>query len=132
MVFTLSSRVWKSVFNVPPALGPCRLDRNQVCIKGCIYWSAVDHSRDDETNVIVSFDLESEKFGLVRCLPECLQTYFWKVAEVNGSLGVLADDDYNDQGYDDEVRVCGVWMMDFVTKSFTKMFTIKQPRGKWP
>ncbi|GKD62366.1 hypothetical protein Tco_1299875, partial [Tanacetum coccineum] len=77
-----------------------------------IYGCAKDRSsgEDGETNVIVSFDLESEKFGK--------------------SLGVLADD-YDDQGYDDEVTVCGVWMMDFVTKSFTKMFTIKQPKGKW-
>lgn len=129
MVFTLSSRVWKGVSNVPPALGSCRLNWNKVCIKGCIYWSAV---AGDQSNVIVSFDLESEKFGQVRRLPECLlQTNFWRVTQVNESLGVLADD-YDDHDNYDEVRVCGVWMMDFVTKSFTKMFTIKQPTDKWP
>ncbi|GJS73696.1 retrotransposon protein, putative, ty1-copia subclass [Tanacetum coccineum] len=83
MVFTLSSRVWKSVSNVPPALGSRRSDCNQ------------------------------------------------ELAEVNDSLVVLADD-YDDHDYYDEVRVCGVWIMDFVTKSFTKMFTIKQPTCKWP
>ncbi|GJY50299.1 hypothetical protein Tco_0441146 [Tanacetum coccineum] len=40
----------------------------------------------------------------------------WRVAEVKDSLGVLEYD--GDGGY-------GVWMMEFVTKSFTKMFTVK-------
>ncbi|GJW32986.1 reverse transcriptase domain-containing protein [Tanacetum coccineum] len=133
MVFTLSSRVWKSVSNVPPALGSRRSDCNQVCIKGCIYWWAKDRASgvDSETNVIVFFDLESEKFGQVRLPESLLQTDYWELAEVNDSLVVLAND-YDDHDYYDEVRVCGVWIMDFVTKSFTKMFTIKQPTCKWP
>nr|GEW06508.1 sugar carrier protein A [Tanacetum cinerariifolium] len=50
---------------------------------------------------------------------------------VNESLGELADD-YNDHDDYDEVRICRVWVMDFVTKSFTKMFNIEKPKGKWP
>ncbi|GKE68186.1 hypothetical protein Tco_1526258, partial [Tanacetum coccineum] len=64
-------------------------------------------------------------------LGSCHSDYNQELAKVNNLLVVLADD-YDDHGYYDEVRVYGVWIMDFVTKSFTKMFTIKQPTCKWP
>ncbi|GKA31671.1 putative F-box domain-containing protein [Tanacetum coccineum] len=71
---------------------------------------------DDDVNVIVSFDLKSYKFGKLP-LPDRLSLIRkWRVAEVKDSLGVLEYD--GDGGY-------GVWIMEFVTKSFTKMFTVK-------
>nr|GEU90563.1 hypothetical protein [Tanacetum cinerariifolium] len=117
-VFTLSSRVWKRVYT-PYEKIVRALTRVHVFIKGSIYWQAYDFSNeefDDDVNVIVSFDLKSYKFGKLP-LPDRLSLIRkWRVAEVKDSLGVLEYD--GDGGY-------GVWMMEFVTKSFTKMFTVK-------
>ncbi|GKD71846.1 zinc finger, CCHC-type containing protein, partial [Tanacetum coccineum] len=117
-VFTLSSLVWKRVYT-PYEKIVRGLTRDHVFIKGSIYWQAYDFSNeefDDDVNVIVSFDLKSYKFGKLP-LPDRLSLIRkWRVAEVKDSLGVLEYD--GDGGY-------GVWMMEFVTKSFTKMFTVK-------
>ncbi|GKE79488.1 F-box domain containing protein, partial [Tanacetum coccineum] len=133
-VFTLSSRAWKRLYTGhKPVSDQCGVTLYHVCIKGCIYWLASDPSSGEYTNVIVSFDLKSEMFSKV-CLPDSLRlgyaatsrfTLFitllarkLRVTEVNESLGVL---EYDSDGG------CGVWMMDFATKSFSKMFTVKVP-----
>ncbi|GKA37634.1 putative F-box protein [Tanacetum coccineum] len=115
----LSSRAWKRLYTGhKPVSDQCGVTLYHVCIKGCIYWQASDPSSGEYTNVIVSFDLKSEMFSKV-CLPDrLLLARKLRVAEVNESLGVL---EYDSDGG------CGVWMMDFATKSFSKMFTVKVP-----
>jgi F-box interacting protein len=108
-VFTLSSRVWKTVYmGAPKSVG---LNWNHVSVDGVIYW----HSYD---NFIISFDLKSEKFGEV-CLPERLVITSVEVVKVHESLGLL------EYYYEGEMSVCGVWMRkDGVNKPFTKIYTI--------
>nr|GEW17048.1 hypothetical protein [Tanacetum cinerariifolium] len=114
-VFTLRSRVWKTIFNGQPPIAACLLKRNHVCINGIIYWMAT-YSNDEDG--IVSFDLKNEEFGHV-CLQHSLSLTY--VAEVNGSLAVV--ENYYAQA--DHVVVHGVWMMESVTKLFAKMFNVK-------
>ncbi|GJZ20184.1 putative pentatricopeptide repeat-containing protein [Tanacetum coccineum] len=91
---------------------------DHVFIKGCIYWLAADYSSREFPNVIFSFDLKSKEFSKVRLPGRLSQTGKLEVVEVNESLGVL---EYGGDGG------CCVWIMEFVTKSFTKMFTVKVP-----
>ncbi|GJU80781.1 RNA-directed DNA polymerase, eukaryota [Tanacetum coccineum] len=118
-VFTLSSRAWKRIYTGhKPVSDQCGVTLYHVCIKGCIYWRASDPSSGEYTNVIVSFDLKSEMFSKVCRSDRLLLARKLRVAEVNESLGVI---EYDSDGG------CGVWMMDFATKSFSKMFTVKAP-----
>ncbi|GKD91070.1 putative F-box protein [Tanacetum coccineum] len=94
------------------------LCEDHVFIKGCIYWLAADYSSREYPNVIFSFDLKREEFNKVRLPGRLSQTHKLEVVEVNESLGVL---EYGGDGG------CCVWIMEFVTKSFTKMFTVKVP-----
>ncbi|GJS85373.1 F-box domain containing protein [Tanacetum coccineum] len=111
-VFTLSSRVWKTVFTGAPFTS-CHLFLDNVFIDGIIYW--LSHG-----SFILSFDLKSEKFVEV-CIPEISgHTYDLCLAKVNESLGLL--EFYSEGG----LSVCGVWMKkDGVNQPFTKIYTVK-------
>ncbi|GKD90822.1 F-box domain containing protein [Tanacetum coccineum] len=75
-VFTLSSRVWKTVYIGAP-FKSCDLMLDHVFIDGIIYWRTLG-------SFIISFDLKSEKLGEV-CLPERLVgTKDLLVAKVEG------------------------------------------------
>ncbi|GJS67992.1 F-box domain containing protein [Tanacetum coccineum] len=111
-VFTLSSRVWRTVYTGVP-FKSCELFSGHVFIDGIIYWLS-------RGSFLISFDLKSDKFGEV-CLPDTLAiSSFVRVVKVNKSLGLL---EYDKEG---EMWVCGVWMRkDGVNKPFTKMYTVK-------
>ncbi|GJU08821.1 F-box domain containing protein [Tanacetum coccineum] len=111
-VFTLSSRVWKTVFTGAP-LRSCTLMSEHVFVDAIIYWST-------RGSFILSFDLKSDKFGEVSIPERFVRTYGQRVVKVNGSLGLL---EYNKEG---EMWVCGVWMRkDHVNNPFTKIYTVK-------
>ncbi|GJX53792.1 F-box domain containing protein [Tanacetum coccineum] len=111
-VFTLSSRVWKTVFTGAP-FKSCDLFWDHVFIDGIIYWSTCG-------SFILSFDLKSDKFGEVSIPERFVRTYGIWVAKVNVSLGLL---EYYTEG---GMSVCGVWMRkDGVNKPFTKIYTVK-------
>ncbi|GKA02569.1 F-box domain containing protein [Tanacetum coccineum] len=111
-VFTLSSRVWKTVYTGAP-FKSCDLMWDHVFIDGIIYWST-------HGSFILSFDLKSDKFGEV-CIPERFVHSFglW-VAKVNESLALL---EYYIEG---GILLCGVWMRkDGVNQPFIKIYTVK-------
>nr|GEX99166.1 hypothetical protein [Tanacetum cinerariifolium] len=111
-VFTLTSRVWKTVFT-GAHFRSCTLMIGPVFVDGIIYWSTRD-------GFIVSFDLKSDKFGEVSIPERVVRTYALRVMKVNGSLGLL---ECNTEG---EMLVCGVWMRkDGVNNPFTKIYTVK-------
>ncbi|GJX82785.1 zinc finger, CCHC-type containing protein [Tanacetum coccineum] len=74
------------------------------------------------SNMIISFDLKSDEFGEV-CLPgRFLRMNKFTILKVYESLGWF---EYHKEG---ETRFCDVWIMkEGVTKSFTKMLSIKAP-----
>ncbi|GKB81059.1 retrovirus-related pol polyprotein from transposon TNT 1-94 [Tanacetum coccineum] len=122
-VYMLSTRVWKSMSNIPPAFKTCGLMSRHICFDGFIYWLAYDSIKLADrikSNLIISFDLKSHEFGEV-CLPDRLvHTNELVVSKVYESLGLF--EYYNDG----ETRFCDVWIMkEGVTKSFTKMLSIK-------
>ncbi|GJW60909.1 F-box domain containing protein [Tanacetum coccineum] len=126
-VFTLSTRVWKTVYIGAP-FKSCTLLWHHVFSDGVIYFRAYDDvSLDDGVrfNIVISFDLKSEKFGEV-CLPDILvHTPDLNVTKVNESLGLL---EYHDEG---GMKVCGVWSRkDGANNPFTKIYTIKV-EGMW-
>nr|GFA40890.1 hypothetical protein [Tanacetum cinerariifolium] len=111
-VFTLTSRVWKTVFTGAP-FRSCTLMTGPVFVDGIIYWST-------RASFILSFDLKSDKFGQVSIPRRFVRTYGLRVTKVNGSLGLLK---CNKEG---EMWVCGVWMRkDGVNNPFTKIYTVK-------
>ncbi|GJS95621.1 F-box domain containing protein [Tanacetum coccineum] len=111
-VFTLSSRVWKTVYKGAP-FKSCDLMRDHVFIDGIIYWRSLG-------SFILSFDLKSDKFGEVSIPESFVHTYGMWLAKVNESLGLL--EFYEEGG----MPVCGVWMRkDGVNKPFTKIYTVK-------
>ncbi|GKC02175.1 retrovirus-related pol polyprotein from transposon TNT 1-94 [Tanacetum coccineum] len=127
-VFMLSRRVWKNVSNIPPAFKTCDLTFRPIFVDGFIYWPACDNitlAVGIRSNLIISFDLKSDEFGEV-CLPDRLvrlvHTKGLALSKVYESLGLF--EYYNDG----ETRFCDVWIMkEGVTKSFTKMLSIKAP-----
>ena len=124
-VFMLSTRVWKSVSNIPPTFRTCDLTFSHVFVDGFIYWCAFDNAKLADriwSNLIISFDLKSHEFGEV-CLPDRLvHTNRLVVSKVYESLSLF---EYCNDG---ETRFCDVWIMkEGVTKSFTKMLSIKAP-----
>ncbi|GJV92026.1 retrovirus-related pol polyprotein from transposon TNT 1-94 [Tanacetum coccineum] len=124
-VFTLSTRVWKSVSNIPPAFRTCHLTSGHVFVEGFIYWRAYDNiklARGIRSNMIISFDLKSDEFGEV-CLPgRFVRMNTFTISKVYETLGLF---EYYNEG---ETRFCDVWKMkEGVTKSFTKMLSIKAP-----
>nr|GEY07781.1 hypothetical protein [Tanacetum cinerariifolium] len=73
-VFTLSTRVWKSVSNILLAVKTYCLTYGHVSVGGFIYWKAYDSMAlgyHRMSNLIVSFDLKNDEFGKV-CLPDSL------------------------------------------------------------
>ncbi|GJR14448.1 F-box domain containing protein [Tanacetum coccineum] len=73
------------------------------------------------SNMIISFDLKSDEFGVVYLPGRLVQTNGLVLSKVYESLG-LFEYYYNDG----ETRFCDVWIMkEGVTKSFTKMLSIK-------
>nr|GEU33449.1 hypothetical protein [Tanacetum cinerariifolium] len=85
-VFALSTHVWKTVYTGAP-FKSCDLTLFQVFLDG---------------NLVISFDLKSEKFGEV-CLPERLVcTPGLNVTKVNESLGLL---EYYEEG---DMKLCGI------------------------
>ncbi|GJY78499.1 gypsy type transposase [Tanacetum coccineum] len=73
-VFTLSTRVWKSVSNIPLAFKTYCLTYGHVSIGGFIYRKAYDSVASGchrMSNLIVSFDSKNDEFGKV-CLPDSL------------------------------------------------------------
>ncbi|GJS19563.1 ribonuclease H-like domain-containing protein [Tanacetum coccineum] len=125
-VFTLSTRVWKTVYTGAP-FKLCALTWMQAFVNGVIYFHAIDFDFVNQvmSSFIISYDLKSEKFGEV-CLPERLvHTPDLIVTKVNESLGLL---EYYDEG---DMKVCGVWTRkDGANNQFTKIYTIKV-EGKW-
>nr|GEY68929.1 hypothetical protein [Tanacetum cinerariifolium] len=123
-VFTLSTRVWKSVSNIPPAFQTYDLTFCHVFVDGFIYWHAFDNSKwanGIRSNLIISFDLTSDEFGEV-CLPGRLMYNKFMISKVYESLGLF---EYYNEG---ETRFFDVWIMkEGVTKSFAKMLSIKAP-----
>ncbi|GJS59165.1 F-box domain containing protein [Tanacetum coccineum] len=104
-VFTLSARVWKTVYMGAP-FKSCEMVWNQVFVDGVIYWRVFDDIDLDvglRSNYIISFDLKTEKFGEVSLPEKLVRTYRLVVEKVNESLGLL---EYYDEG---EMSVCGVW-----------------------
>nr|GFA10700.1 hypothetical protein [Tanacetum cinerariifolium] len=124
-VFTLSTLVWKSVSNIPPAFRTCDLTYDHVFVDGFIYWHAYDDMKlapGIRSNLIISFDLKSDEFGQV-CLPgRLVRMNEFTISKVCESLGLF--EYYNDGGK----SFCDVWIMkEGVTKLFTKMLSIKAP-----
>ncbi|GJS53621.1 chitin elicitor receptor kinase [Tanacetum coccineum] len=123
-VFTLSAHVWKTVSNIPPTFRTCHLTFNHVFVEGFIYWRAYDNielAPGILSNMIISFDLKSDEFGVVYLPGRLVQTNGLVLSKVYESLG-LFEYYYNDG----ETRFCDVWIMkEGVTKSFTKMLSIK-------
>ncbi|GKA51416.1 retrovirus-related pol polyprotein from transposon TNT 1-94 [Tanacetum coccineum] len=123
--FTLSARVWKTVSNIPPTFRTCHLTSNHVFVEGFIYWHAYDTSKlafGIWSNLIISFDLKSDEFGEV-CLPgRLVRMKKFTISNVYESLGLF---EYYKEG---ETRFCDIWIMkEGLTKSFTKMLSIKAP-----
>ncbi|GKA67688.1 ribonuclease H-like domain-containing protein [Tanacetum coccineum] len=121
-VFTLSTRVWKTVYMGAP-FKSCGLTWFHVFVNGVIYFRGYGDVYLDQGivyNLVISFDLKSEKFGEV-CLPQRLvHTRDLNVTKVDESLGFL--EYYNEGG----MTVCGVWKReDGANKTFTKIYTIK-------
>ncbi|GJR92250.1 chitin elicitor receptor kinase [Tanacetum coccineum] len=123
-VFTLSAHVWKTVSNIPPTFRTCHLTFNHVFVEGFIYWRAYDNielAPGILSNMIISFDLKSDEFGVVYLPGRLVHTNVLVLSKVYESLG-LFEYYYNDG----ETRFCDVWIMkEGVTKSFTKMLSIK-------
>ncbi|GJR89297.1 retrovirus-related pol polyprotein from transposon TNT 1-94 [Tanacetum coccineum] len=123
-VFTLSAHVWKTVSNIPPTFRTCHLTFNHVFVEGFIYWRAYDNielAPGILSNMIISFDLKSDEFGVVYLPGRLVHTNGLVLSKVYESLG-LFEYYYNDG----ETRFCDVWIMkEGVTKSFTKMLSIK-------
>nr|GEU95117.1 zinc finger, CCHC-type [Tanacetum cinerariifolium] len=99
-----------------------------VFVDGVIYFPAYDDVilvDGVRSNLVISFDLKSEKFGEV-CLPERLvHTPHLNATKVNESLGLL---EYHDEG---GMKVCGVWSRtNGANNQFTKIYTIKV-EAKW-
>lgn len=86
-VFTLGETAWRDV--PTPAFGGagarCRFDIGIVSVDGTVYWVAMG------SGMIMSFDLEDEKFTTVKALPvEAIQPYWLRrrLTEVQGKLGM--------------------------------------------
>ncbi|GKC31373.1 F-box domain containing protein, partial [Tanacetum coccineum] len=118
-VFTLSTRVWQTVYRGTP-FKSCALTADQVFIDGIIYWQTVGLDEGLWSNYIISFDLKREKFGEVSLSERLARAYNLVVAKVNESLCLL---EYYNEG---ETSVCGMWTMkDGINKPFTKIYTVK-------
>ncbi|GJW64538.1 putative pentatricopeptide repeat-containing protein [Tanacetum coccineum] len=121
-VFTLSIRVWKTVYMGAP-FKSCDFAQFLVFVDGVIYFHAYDYAhlyRRVKSNYVITFDLKSEKLGEV-CLPKRLvHARFLTMVKVNESLSLL---EYCVEG---EMWVCGMWSRkDGANKPFTNIYTVK-------
>ena len=118
-VFTLSTRVWKTVY-AGTQFKSCDFTPYQVFVDGIIYWHSVGLDEGFRTNYIISFDLKREKFVEVCLTDRLARAHDLVVAKVDESLCLL---EYYNEG---EISVCGVWTrQDGVNKAFTKIYTVK-------
>ncbi|GKA08930.1 putative pentatricopeptide repeat-containing protein [Tanacetum coccineum] len=121
-VFTLSTRVWKTVYMGAP-FKSCDFARFPVFVDGVIYFRAYDDAHlygRVRSNYVITFDLNSEKFGEV-CLPKRLvHAPLLAMLKLNESLGLL------EYCFEGEMWVCGVWSRkDGANKPFTNIYTVK-------
>ncbi|XP_076929926.1 putative F-box protein At1g47790 [Bidens hawaiensis] len=88
-VFTLGTGSWRSVsMNIRLPHVSTRFSDNQVIIDGVIHWVAFDsNTRSD--NVIVSFDITSEEFGMVGLLDILACSKDLSIFKRKGSLAVI-------------------------------------------
>nr|GEW09218.1 zinc finger, CCHC-type [Tanacetum cinerariifolium] len=121
-VFTLSTCVWKTVYIGAP-FKSCSLSWHHVFVDGVIYFHAYDDVSFDDgvrLNIVISFDLKSDKFGEVSLPERLVHTPDLNVTKVNESLGLL---EYHEEG---GMKVCGVWSRkDCANNLFIKIYTIK-------
>ncbi|XP_071734199.1 putative F-box protein At3g49520 [Rutidosis leptorrhynchoides] len=124
-VYTVSLGVWRTI----PIDEPRRsisLTSDQVVMNGIIYFQASDKSRRIRNgyyrNMIITFDLTSEKIGEVY-LPDSLAlTSGLFLSKRMESLAVI------DDHVEGELQVCDVWILKpGVTNSCEKLFTFKTP-----
>ncbi|GJX54587.1 putative pentatricopeptide repeat-containing protein [Tanacetum coccineum] len=100
-VFTLSTRVWKSVYTDVP-FKSCHFAYGQVFVNGVIYFGAYHLDHGFRSDFVISFDFKSEKFGEVFLLERLVPTPILEVTKVNESLGLL---EYYKEG---DMTVCGI------------------------
>ncbi|XP_023769026.1 putative F-box protein At1g47790 [Lactuca sativa] len=125
-VYTVSSGKWRNLSSNVPSK-PFRVFWPQVVVDRFIYWCAFDPLTMDNGlpnhNVIMSFDITNESFGVVE-LPDSLRRLSPTqlcISKVRDSLVMLEYDSF-------VKRACGVWMMENgVEKSFTKRFNVEAP-----
>ncbi|KAM0044988.1 putative F-box domain-containing protein [Helianthus debilis subsp. tardiflorus] len=127
-VYTLSSQVWRSTATINQPRNSVQLLWDQVVIDGFIYWLAIDGRTTGFLgyNMIVSFDMTSEKFMEVSLPATLAQAHAPNKTVVISKLkeSLVAVELVREA----EKRVYGVWMMeDGVPNSFTKLFTINLP-----
>ncbi|MFS8028975.1 putative F-box domain-containing protein [Helianthus anomalus] len=121
-VFTLSTRIWRSVdsSNVPSKV--VIFGEKQVVVGGVVYWRAIHRvdGGDGYVNLIVSFDLTSEEFGEVK-LPDRLAHTHCNLSMLKPRESLVAIEGC----VEDSELVYHVWVMkDGVPKLFEKLFTI--------
>ncbi|XP_071717859.1 F-box only protein 8-like [Rutidosis leptorrhynchoides] len=125
-VFTLSAGVWRSpLTKLPNKWYNINLEsQTPVVLNGFIYWSAYVGRMFIDCNTIISFNLESEEFTKLK-LPS-------ELARLNGdreldlfklreSLGVVQSE------FEGSKEVHKVWLMDYNSKSFNKLFNLTLP-----
>ncbi|XP_076927287.1 F-box protein At3g07870-like [Bidens hawaiensis] len=122
-VFTLSTGAWRSSYGKLPreSIQFCIYGAG-VVIDGVYYWLASDRiSMDDNSRIIISFDMTSEEFREVT-LPLGLSPV--SMSKLGESLVVVGPNKHAiDSCYD-------VWMMgDRVQQSFTRLFTFTPKEG---
>ncbi|KAJ0568611.1 putative F-box domain-containing protein [Helianthus annuus] len=130
-VFTLSTRAWRSPYSSNLPRKSIEYCLEQVFVDQFLYWCATDRVTIDggiqSYNVIISFDITSEKFREIN-LPDALahhQPYKLSISKLKESLVVVQSCGEINDG------VFRVWMMeDGVPKSFTKIFTVCTPGTK--
>ncbi|GJY11177.1 zinc finger, CCHC-type containing protein [Tanacetum coccineum] len=101
----------------------CDFARFPVFVDGVIYFRAYDDAHlygRVRSNYVITFDLNSEKFGEV-CLPKRLvHAPLLAMLKLNESLGLL------EYCFEGEMWVCGVWSRkDGANKPFTNIYTVK-------
>ncbi|XP_071718754.1 putative F-box protein At1g47790 [Rutidosis leptorrhynchoides] len=120
-VFTLSSRVWRSISITMPSK-PVELSWDQVCINGVIYLLSNDKIDAGRHKRIITFDLKSEELGEVFLSDNlAYSTGNMIVSKLMDSL-VVIESFINNEG---QKPICSVWKMNHgVLKSFTKLYTV--------
>nr|XP_043632942.1 putative F-box protein At3g10240 [Erigeron canadensis] len=130
-VFTLSTGTWSILSTKLPRGSIRHLECwSQAVIDRFIYWVAVDLLVDEDDPskfLIISFDLTAKEFKEINLTANLTN----QLSDIQGifnlreSLVVLA----NHEEFEEDQLVCYLWMMNEqgITKSFTKLYTIKLP-----